>query len=94
MDRRKSWWKEPCCLSHLPHKAHTFFTQTIATQPYSGFASSCLCHFSGNMTAHLSSLIHPDRKLFAYAVPRETHEHIEDKLEGMAARSILLTVLA
>lgn len=45
---------------------------------------------SGNMTAHLSSLIHPDRKLFAYAVPRETHEHIEDKLEGMAARNVIL----
>ena len=43
----------------------------------------------GNMTAHLSSLIHPDRKLFACDVPHETREQIEGKLEKMAARSIL-----
>ena len=41
------------------------------------------------MTAHLSSLIHPDRKLFACDVPHETREQIEGKLEKMAARSIL-----
>ena len=41
------------------------------------------------MTVHLSSLIHPDRKLFAYDVPHETREQIEGKLEKMAARSIL-----
>ena len=41
------------------------------------------------MTAHLSSLIHPDRKLFACDVPRETREQIEGKLDKMAARSIL-----
>lgn len=47
------------------------------------------CVISGNLTAHLSSLIHPDRKVFAFGVPQESHEMIEDKLERMAARSIL-----
>lgn len=45
---------------------------------------------SGNMTAHLSSLIHPDRKLFACDVPRETREQIEGKLDKMAARNVVL----
>lgn len=44
---------------------------------------------SGNLTAHLSSLIHPDRKVFAFGVTQDSHEMIEDKLEKMAARSIL-----
>jgi len=44
---------------------------------------------SGNLTAHLSSLVHPDRKVFAFGVTQDSHEMIEDKLEGMAARSIL-----
>ncbi|XP_067041806.1 putative methyltransferase NSUN7 [Acropora muricata] len=45
---------------------------------------------SGNMTAHLSSLIHPDRNLFACDVPHETREQIEGKLEKMAARNVVL----
>ena len=44
---------------------------------------------SGNLTAHLSSLIHPDRKVFAFGVTQDSHEMIEDKLERMAAGSIL-----
>lgn len=45
---------------------------------------------SGNLTAHLSSLIHPDRRIFAFGVFPGSHEQIEDKLERMAARNVNL----
>ncbi|CAH3176276.1 unnamed protein product [Porites evermanni] len=45
---------------------------------------------SWNLTAHLSSLIHPDRKVFAFGVSQDSHEMIEDKLERMAARNVAL----
>lgn len=45
---------------------------------------------SGNLTAHLSSLIHPDRKIFAFGVATDSHMQIEDKLERMAVRNVSL----
>ena len=50
--------------------------------------------YLGNLTAHLSSLIHPDRKIFAFSVASDSHTQIEDKLERMAARSIFLLRLS
>ena len=44
------------------------------------------------MTAHLASIINPDRKVFAFGVTPSGYVQLEDKMENMGARSILCFV--
>ena len=47
---------------------------------------------TGNVTSYLSSIIHPDRKIFAFGATPQTREKFVDKMETMGAHSILSRV--